>query len=160
MNEIDDRIFFSEDIQSPTTTSTTTKKIFKQTSSAVPEKKKWAMFEFFRIMNIGMKDVEMEPSDMRKYESWALNIKAGLIALSICSILLCGVFASSIGSEKYREEKEPTYIDMAIDYFYPDKKEQPLQTKSVVVVKDTIVPLDSVQYLLYQNDSLLKAAGK
>ena len=159
MNELDDRIFYYEDV--PTTT--TTKRIFNPTPPS-PKKKRFAILEFFRIMHIGMKDVEMQPSDMRKYESWTLNIKSAVIALIICISLMSVVFTSSLGSQQYNGEKvEKTYIDQLIDYFYNDKT--PVQTSTpkantVVVVKDTLVPMDSVQYLIYQNDSLIKAMNR
>ena len=163
MENIDDRIFFSEDIHSPTTTTTTTKRIFKQ-ASVVPEKKKWAIFEFFRIMNIGMKDVEMQPSDMRKYEIWTLNIKSGTIAFLICSILMYAVLTSSLGSQAYNpnESSKRTYVDDLIDYFIKDEMvvNPPAKANTVVVVKDTLVPMDSIQYLIYQNDSLLQEMKK
>ena len=165
MENIDDRIFFSEEF-SPTTTSTTTKKAFvKPSSNPVPKKKKWALFEFFRIMNIGMKDVEMQPSDMRKYESWTLNIKSGTIALLICSILMYTVLTSSLGSEAYNpdESSKKTYLDNVIDYFTENEEvanTNPPAKATVVVVKDTLVPMDSMQYLIYQNDSLLQEMKK
>jgi hypothetical protein len=163
MENIDDRIFFSEEF-SPTTTSTTTKKIFKQ-ASVVPEKKKWALFEFFRIMNIGIKDVEMQPSDMRKYEIWTLNIKSGTIALLICSILMYTVLTSSLGSQAYNpdESSKKTYLDNVIDYFTENEEvanTAPPAKATVVVIKDTLVPMDSIQYLIYQNDSLLQEMKK
>jgi hypothetical protein len=162
MNELDDRIFYYEDV--PTTTNTTTKRIFNPTPPPPPDKKRFAILEFFRIMHIGMRDVEMLPSDMRKYESWTLNIKSAVIALFICASFMSVVFTTSIGSQPYDGEKvEKTYIDQLIDYFYNDN-ETPLQTSStpntVVVVKDTLVPMDSLQYLIYQNDSIIKAMNR
>jgi hypothetical protein len=162
MNELDDRIFYYEDV--PTTTNTTTKRIFNPTPPP-PKKKRFAILEFFRIMHIGMRDVEMLPSDMRKYESWTLNIKSAVIALIICISLMSIVFTSSLGSQQYNGEKvEKTYIDQLIDYFYndkttPDQTSTP-KTNTVVVVKDTLVPMDSVQYLIYQNDSIIKAMNR
>ena len=163
MENIDDRIFFSEDIHSPTTTSTTTKKAFVTPSFNPPvKKKKWALFEFFRIMNIGMKDIEMQPSDMRKYEIWTLNIKSGIIALTICTILMTFVLTSSVGSQPYdpNESNKRTYIDDVIDYFIEDKQIYTSPRSTVVVVKDTLIPMDSMQYLMYQNDSLLQEMKK
>jgi hypothetical protein len=162
MNELDDRIFYYEDV--PTTTNTTTKRIFNPTPPPPPDKKRFAILEFFRIMHIGMRDVEMLPSDMRKYESWTLNIKSAVIALLICTSFMSVVFTTSIGSQPYDGEKvEKTYIDQLIDYFYNDNT--PVQTSTpktntVVVVKDTLVPMDSLQYLIYQNDSLIKAMNQ
>jgi hypothetical protein len=163
MNELDDRIFYYEDV--PTTTNTTTKRIFNPTPPPPPpDKKRFAILEFFRIMHIGMRDVEMLPSDMRKYESWTLNIKSGTIAFLICSILMYTVISSSLGSQPYNpnESNKRTYIDDLIDYFIKDEMvvNPPAKANTVVVVKDTLVPMDSLQYLIYQNDSLIKAMNR
>ncbi len=150
-----DQIFYSE----TSTTSTTKKFNFdKPPGWNKKPKKKSKLSEFFRIMRGGIMRDDMDASDHRKFDIWMLDIKITFL----CSIFAIAMFSivtsSALGSEKYTEQKEnKSLLDKAIEYVMGKEPQVEIEPKKqmVVIVKDSLINIDSVAYILRQSDSIL-----
>jgi len=151
-----DQIFYSE----TSTTSTTKKFNFdKPPGWNKKPKKKNKLSEFFRIMRGGLMRHDMDPSDHRKFDIWFLDIKILIFCTIFAIIMFNTVISTSFGSEKYTEgaENHTTLLDQAIDYI--SKQQEPQveikPKQQVVIIKDSLINIDSVAYVLRQSDSIL-----
>lgn len=153
MNDFD-QIFYS------TTTSTTKKEKFnfeKPPGWNKKPKKKYKLFEFFRIIYGALKGKEMEPSDYRSLDIWLIDLKAILACVLFAIIMFYVVTSKLFSSTEYTEgaEKNNTIMDKAIDYVIGKKKPKQKEP-AVVIIKDSFVNIDdSVAYILRQSDSIL-----
>jgi hypothetical protein len=159
-NYSEDKIFYSDDFT--TTSSTTTKKKTQPMfyDKVIIQKKRKAI----SILIDGLTGKEMEPSDLRRYDSYILDIKAASIAIFIGVAMFFIVAKSFVGSEPASRKHDRTYIDMLIDWIAgKDNSDEkiynvpPPAPKEVVIIKDSLVNIDSIAYIIQQSDSILKA---
>ena len=156
---IEDNIYYIEE-ESPTTTSTTTiaRKVFKYEKPEGWDKKENRILKFFRILYGGVTGKDMDASDLRKFEYWRLNMVAAVASTFICSGMMYVIMTSPLGKEKYTQDSnKSTYIDLAIEAYnnYRHKPKEAPKTYKVVIVKDSLINIDSVAYILKQSDSIL-----
>ena len=150
--EINDNIYYQP---VETTTSTTTKKVFQYERPKGWDKKENSILRFFRVLYGGITGKDMDASDLRRYEYWKLNFIAAFVATFICAGMMYVITTSPLGKEKYsKQSNKQTYIDMVIEKI--NEKSTPPPKQKVVIVKDSLVNLDSIDFMIHQSDSILK----
>lgn len=124
--------------EQPTVTQTTTRKFnYDKPEGWNKAPKKYKMGWFKRIKN-GLFNVDMEPSDQKKYDALIENIRVLFFTSVATCLLFALLFNSPFATEKYRDVKyDPTYIDMGID-FLADLYDEKFNKKQVFNAPDTI----------------------
>ncbi len=158
MENFEDYIFYDEGTTTTTSSSTTKKKMVMDYERPPgwnkKPKKKWKLFEFFRIMYSKFAGDDLDDFEYRKYTLWMLDIKSTTITLGFTITLFYAISSFNIyeGYDPQNEEKS-SLLDKTIEHFM-HKEQQP---EKVVVVKDSLVNIDSLAYLLQLSDSIIRA---
>lgn len=165
MDNFEDFVFYTPETTSETTTK---KKIIynKPYGWDKKPKKKSKFLRFFTVMYEGIKGEQgMEPSNIRRFEGYVLDFKA-IGAAVVISFLLGMLMMRASGSEKWTkdsEKYEKSYIDYAIEYFFPETIKD--VDSSVKVVKPpyntNVIPVspdvDSINQLIKRGDSIINS---